>query len=50
MNAWSRTRHAAVRRALSRARTVSLSTAAIACEAWYAIDAAETIANALHAA
>jgi iron complex transport system substrate-binding protein len=50
MNAWSRTRHTAVRRALSRARTVTLPTAAIACEAWYAIDAAETIANALHAA
>jgi hypothetical protein len=29
---------------------VTLPTAAIACEAWYAIDAAETIANALHAA
>jgi iron complex transport system substrate-binding protein len=47
MNAWSRSRHAAVRRALARARTVTLPTAAIACEAWYAIDAAEAIAHAL---
>ncbi len=47
MNAWSRTRHVAVRRVLARARTVSLPTAAIACEAWYAIDAAEAIAEAL---
>jgi iron complex transport system substrate-binding protein len=48
MNAWSRTRHSAVRRALRQSRTVSLPTAAIACEAWYAIDAAEAIAAALH--
>ncbi len=49
MNAWSPSRHPAVRRALANARTVSLPTAAISCEAWYAIDAAETIATALRA-
>jgi iron complex transport system substrate-binding protein len=47
MNSWSPSRHLAVRRALARARTVHLPTATISCEAWYAIDAAETIATAL---
>lgn len=49
VNAWSPSRHPALRRALSNARTVRLPAAAIACEAWYAIDAAETIAAALAA-
>lgn len=49
MNAWSRTRHPALQRTLARARTVRLPTASIACEAWFAIDAAETIAAALRA-
>lgn len=49
MNAWSPSRHAVVRRALARAHTVSLPPAAIACEAWFAIDAAERIAAALAA-
>lgn len=47
INAWSPSRHPALRRALGHARTVSLPTAAIACEAWYAIDAAEAIAAVL---
>lgn len=47
VNAWSPSRHPALRRALARARTVRLPPAAIACEAWYAIDAAEAIAAAL---
>lgn len=47
MNAWSPSRHPALRRALARARTVSLPPAAISCQAWYAIDAAEILAAAL---
>lgn len=47
VNAWSPSRHPTLRRALANARTVSLPTAAVACEAWYAIDAAEIIAAAL---
>ena len=47
VNAWSPSRHPALRRALANARTVSLPPAAISCEAWYAVDAAETIAAAL---
>jgi iron complex transport system substrate-binding protein len=43
MNAWRPTRHAAVERALARARTVSLPVASVSCEAWFAIDAAEAI-------
>lgn len=49
INAWSPSRHPALRRALSNARTVSLPPAAISCEAWYAIDAAEMLAAALRA-
>ncbi|HRP10597.1 MAG TPA: ABC transporter substrate-binding protein [Terricaulis sp.] len=49
MNAWLPGRHPAVRRALDRARTVTLPPAAISCEAWFAIDAAEAIAAALRA-
>jgi iron complex transport system substrate-binding protein len=48
VNPWLPGRHPAVRRALSRAETVALPTAAIACEAWYSIDAAEMLAAALH--
>jgi iron complex transport system substrate-binding protein len=47
VNAWSPSRHPAVRRMLRRAHTVSLPPAAISCEAWYAIDAAEILAAAL---
>jgi iron complex transport system substrate-binding protein len=47
MDAWSPARHPAVRRALARTRTVSLPPAAISCQAWYAIDAAEVLAVAL---
>ena len=47
LNAWSPSRHPALRRALAGARTVSLPAATISCEAWYAIDAAEAIAAAL---
>lgn len=47
MSAWSRSRHPALQRALADARTIALPSAAISCEAWYAIDAAELIANAL---
>ena len=47
MNAWSPSRHPALRRMLAGARTVELPAAAIACEAWFAIDAAEAIASAL---
>lgn len=46
-NAWSPSRHPALQRALARAETVSLPTAAISCEAWFAIDAAEAISRAL---
>ncbi|MGD9979723.1 MAG: ABC transporter substrate-binding protein [Hyphomonadaceae bacterium] len=49
VNAWSPSRHPTLRRALANARTVSLPPASIACEAWYAIDAAEIIAAALGA-
>lgn len=47
VNAWSPARHPTLRRALANARTVALPPAAIACEAWYAVDAAEAIAAAL---
>jgi iron complex transport system substrate-binding protein len=47
MNAWLPGRHIAVRRALANARTVSLPLASISCEAWTAIDAAESIGAAL---
>lgn len=47
INAWLPARHPALQRALARSHTVSLSTASIACEAWYAVDAAEAIAAAL---
>jgi iron complex transport system substrate-binding protein len=49
MNAWSPSRHPAVRRMLAGARTVELPAASISCEAWYVIDAAEIIARALRA-
>lgn len=47
VNAWSPSHHPALRRALANARTVSLPPATVACEGWYAIDAAELIAAAL---
>jgi iron complex transport system substrate-binding protein len=47
VNAWSPSRHPAFRAALARTRTVSLPAAAVSCEAWTAIDAAEIIAAAL---
>ncbi len=47
MNAWSPSRNPAFRAALARTRTVALPAAAVSCEAWYAIDAAEAIAAAL---
>ncbi|MBX9746891.1 MAG: ABC transporter substrate-binding protein [Hyphomonadaceae bacterium] len=50
INAWSPSRHPALRRALAQARTVRLPPATVACEAWYAIDAAEAIAAALREA
>ena len=49
VNAWSPSQHPALQRALSRTRTVALPPATIACEAWYAVDAAEIIARALSA-
>lgn len=49
VNAWSPARHPAVQRALADARTIDLPAAAISCEAWYVIDAAEAIAAALRA-
>jgi iron complex transport system substrate-binding protein len=49
VNPWLPGRHPAVRRALARAETVELPLPAISCEAWYAIDAAETLAAALRA-
>jgi len=49
VNAWSPSRHPALRRALANTPTVALPTASIACQAWYAIDAAEAIAAALRA-
>jgi iron complex transport system substrate-binding protein len=47
VNAWSPSHHPALRRALADARTVSLPAATISCEAWYAVEAAELIADAL---
>ena len=47
VNPWLPGRHPAVRRALAKAETVELPLPAISCEAWYAIDAAETLAAAL---
>ncbi|MBI3438270.1 MAG: ABC transporter substrate-binding protein [Proteobacteria bacterium] len=47
VNAWSPSRHPAFRAALARTRTVPLPAAAVSCEAWTAIDAAELIATAL---
>lgn len=49
MNAWSPARHPAVQTMLGQARTVRLPLAAIACEAWFAVDAAETLQAALRA-
>ncbi len=49
MNAWSPSRHPAFRAALSRTHIVALPAAAVSCEAWTAIDAAEVIAAALRA-
>ena len=48
VNAWSPSHHPALRRALANARTVRLPPASIACEAWYAVDAAEAIAAELN--
>lgn len=48
VNPWLPGRHPALRRTLARAQTVTLPLAAISCEAWYAIDAAERLAAALH--
>ncbi len=47
MNAWSPARHPVLRNTLASARSVRLPAASIACEAWFAIDAAEIIADAL---
>lgn len=47
VNPWLPGRHPALRRAFARAETVTLPTAAISCEAWYAIDAAERLAAAM---
>ena len=47
MDAWSPARHPAMQAMLARARTVALPPGAVSCEAWTAIDAAETIAAAL---
>jgi iron complex transport system substrate-binding protein len=49
VNAWSPSRHPALRRALRRANTIRLPPASISCQAWYAIDAAERVAAALRA-
>lgn len=49
INAWSPSRHPAVRRALTRTRSVALPPATISCEAWFAVEAAEVIAAALRA-
>ncbi len=49
IDAWSPSRHPALRRALANTRTVTLPAATIACEAWYAVGAAEVIAAALRA-
>jgi iron complex transport system substrate-binding protein len=47
VNAWSPSRHPVVQRAVANARTLNMDPAAISCEAWYAIDAAEAIAREL---
>jgi iron complex transport system substrate-binding protein len=50
MNAWSPSRHPVLRRALAQSRAVELPAAAISCQAWHAIDAAETLGAALRRA
>jgi iron complex transport system substrate-binding protein len=47
MDAWSPARHPAMQAMLAHTRTVALPPAAVSCEAWTAIDGAETIAAAL---
>lgn len=47
MDAWSPARHPAMQAMLAHTRTVALPAGAVSCEAWTAIDAAETIAAAL---
>ena len=47
MDAWSPSRHPALQAMLARTRTVALPAAAVSCEAWMAIDAAETLARAV---
>jgi iron complex transport system substrate-binding protein len=47
VNPWLPGRHPALRRVLARAETVTLPLAAISCEAWYAVDAAERLAATL---
>lgn len=45
-NQWSAARHPVMRRTLSRIRTVEIPGAVLACPAWFALDAAEAIADA----
>ncbi len=44
-NQWSAARHPVMQRTLSRVRTVEIPGAVLACPAWFALDAAEAIAN-----
>jgi iron complex transport system substrate-binding protein len=46
-SAWSPSRHSGWRRALAEAQVVDLPTPAISCAAWFQIDAAETLADAI---
>jgi iron complex transport system substrate-binding protein len=46
-SAWSPSRHSGWRHALASARLISLPTAAIACEGWFSLDAAEVLSGAL---
>lgn len=48
MNAWAPGRNAVLQRALAQAETVRLPLAPIACEAWYSVEAAERLSEALH--
>jgi iron complex transport system substrate-binding protein len=47
MDAWSPARHPAMQAMLARTRTVALAPGSVSCDAWTAIDAAETISVAL---
>ncbi len=46
INHWSATRHPALKRLIANVTTVQLAPDVVACPGWFAVDAAEAIANA----